>query len=69
MVRQRVTRAQVYAAFIDQCWEDEADRLRLNWPRGLPSDYDAPQSFTNFSTDLAVDMLAHNQVRMTFTHD
>ena len=60
--KRRVTRADVYAAFIDQCWEVETRRLQRNWPPGLPVDYDAPLSFTNFSTDLAVDMLSRSQV-------
>ena len=60
--RRKVTRADVYDAFIDQCWEAEARRLQGNWPRGLPPDYDAPLSFTNYCIDLAVDMLARNQV-------
>ena len=60
--QRRVTRADVYAAFIDQCWEVEARRLRRNWPPGLPPDYDAELSFTNYSTDLAVDMLSCGQV-------
>ena len=64
---RRVTRADVYAAFIDQCWESETQRLRRNWPPGLPPDYDAPLSFTNYCTDLAMDMLARNQVLLFWT--
>ena len=58
-----MTRADIYAAFIDECWEVETRRLQRNWPPGLPVDYDAPLSFTNYCTDLAVDMLARGQVR------
>ena len=59
---QKITRADVYGAFIDECWEVETRRLQRNWPPGLPADYDAPLSFTNYCTDLAVDMLARGQV-------
>ena len=59
---QKITRADVYSAFIDECWEVETRRLQRNWPPGLPTDYDAPLSFTNYCTDLAVDMLARGQV-------
>ena len=60
---RKITRAEVYGAFIDECWEVETRRLQRNWPPGLPTDYDAPLSFTNYCTDLAVDMLARGQVR------
>ena len=66
--QRKITRADVYTAFIDQCWEVETKRLQRNWPPGLPVDYDAPLSFTNYSTDLAVDMLARNQVRRRAVH-
>ena len=59
----KITRADVYGAFIDECWEVETRRLQRNWPPGLPADYDAPLSFTNYCTDLAVDMLARGQVK------
>ena len=64
-LQARVTRADVYRAFVDQCWEVETRRLQRNWPPGLPSDYDAPLSFTNYAVDLSVDMLARGQVRLS----
>ncbi len=37
------------------------------WPPGLPVDYDAPLSFTNFCTDLAVEMLSRGQMTVEST--
>ena len=62
---RRVTRADVYGAFMEECWEVEARRLQRNWPVGLPADYDAALSYGNYCTDLAVDMLARGQVSRT----
>jgi hypothetical protein len=59
---RRITRANVYEAFVAQCWEVATRRLRRNWPRELSPDYDAPLSYYYFSMDLAVNMLARGQV-------
>ena len=59
MVRQRVTRAQVYAAFMEQWWDNA--RRKPQHP-GLPVDFDGPRSYANFSLDLAVEMLARGEL-------
>ena len=60
---RRITRADVYAAFVGQCWEAEARRLAVCWPPGLPHDFDVGRSLTNYCTDLAVEMFAQGQAR------
>ena len=43
-------------------WEDAKRRLVRNRPSGLPVNFDEMESFGNFSMDLAVEMLARNQL-------
>jgi hypothetical protein len=57
----------VYKAFIAEMWEAEAKRLLANWPADLPPDYDAPLSYTNYCTDLAVEMFAREQFAVECT--
>lgn len=63
MLLRPVTRATVYAAFMEEHWE-EAERRRRRFPvPGLPPSFDGPASYTNYCQDLAVCMLGDGQVR------
>lgn len=57
-----VTRARVYAAFMEECWEEGERRRRRAPIPGLPYDFDGPASYTNYCQDLAVAMFASGQV-------
>ncbi len=61
-VSRPITRARVYAAFVEECWEEgERRRRRVPIP-GLPVSFDGPTSYNNYCQDLAVSMLVRKQV-------
>ncbi len=68
VVLRSVTRARVYAAFMEECWEEGERRRRRAPIPGLPYDFDGPASYTNYCQDLAVAMFASGQVCHIVVH-
>ena len=62
--RVQVSRAALYRAFVEHCWEVDTRRLQRAWPAGLTQDFDAPLSFASYCTDLAVEMTARDKVSL-----
>ena len=60
--RMKASRSEIYEVYVTMGWEAAKERLTRNWPLGLPDNFDELESFDNYSMDLAVEMLARNQL-------
>ena len=56
------SRSQIYEVYTVMGWENAKKRLASKRHADLPTNFDEMESFSNYSMDLAVEMLARNQL-------